>query len=955
VQTIGHSPLASLQDYGQSVWLDYIRRSLITGGELRRLIEKDGLRGLTSNPSIFEKAIVGSSDYTDLLVAEDSRHLDAQTLYERLAVRDVRDAADLLRPVYDHSQKRDGYVSLEVSPRVARDTRGTLEEARRLWKTVNRPNVMIKVVATAEGIPAIEQLIAERINVNVTLLFSQMAYERVVGAYLTGLEQCASSSGSLHSIASVASFFISRIDTAVDALLTARLKTATTAHEQLVLRNLMGQVAIANAKLTYQRYRECFSSPRWNRLAARGAQTQRLLWASTSTKNPQYPDTRYVDELIGPDTVNTIPPTTLDACRDHGRPRASLMEHLEEAHDTIEVLAGMDISLHRVADALLDDGVKLFEDAFNKILMAVGNRSQGPWSARSHRLTWTLPDRLRDAVNRSLEDWNTNGKVQKLWRREASLWTGTDESQWLGWLGVTNDQVAHLEHLQRLADDVKSAGFTHVLLLGMGGSSLCAEVIAQTFRVIKGYPTLQVLDSTDPAQIRTCGDAIDLAHTLFIVSSKSGATLEPNILTQYFFERVQQVVGRTEAGKRFVALTDPASLLHQVAVRDQFRHIVFGWPSIGGRYSALSDFGMVPAAVMGVDVRQLLDRTEEMVYACTPSIPVEENPGVVLGTILGMAHNHGRDKLTLVMSSGIRGLGAWIEQLIAESTGKEGKGIIPLDREALGRPETYGDDRLFVYVRLEAVPDSGQDAAVDMLERAGHPVVRIAVPEVYDLGKEFFRWELATAVAGSIMGIHPFNQPDVETSKVATRELTAGYEQTGRLPPETPIFQDSGLLVFTNDVNTAALTGSIATPSSLAGYLKAHLNRLQAGDYFAVLAYLERNSLHERALQAIRHRVRDHKRVATCVGFGPRFLHSTGQVYKGGPNRGVFLQVTCDDARDVSVPGQKYTFGIVKAAQARGDFQVLVDRGRRAVRVHLGHNVRAGLERLNAAIREALA
>ncbi|MGH7791239.1 MAG: bifunctional transaldolase/phosoglucose isomerase, partial [Thermodesulfobacteriota bacterium] len=512
-----------------------------------------------------------------------------------------------------------------------------------------------------------------------------------------------------------------------------------------------------------------------------------------------------------------------------------------------------------------------------------------------------------------LEDWQVNGKVRRLWARDASLWTGSDERNWLGWLGITEDQLAHSQHLTSIAEEAKSAGFLHVLLLGMGGSSLCPEVLKRSFGKIDGYPELHVLDSTDPAQIRAFERKIDLANTLFIVSSKSGTTLEPNIFKQYFFERVKQVVGADRAGSHFIAITDPGSKLQQGAESDGFRHIFFGLPSIGGRYSALSDFGMVPGAVMGMDTLKFLDHADEMAIACSSCLPVRDNPGVVLGAILGVLAKNGRDKVTIITSPGIWDFGAWLEQLLAESTGKEGKGLIPVDRELLGPPEVYGNDRIFAYLRLESVPDESQDKAVELLEKAGQPVVRIQVADPYDLGQEFFRWEIATAVTGSIIGINAFNQPDVEASKVATKNLTAEYEKAGSLPSETPILEESGIKLFANERNAASLAEVAGSDKSLVGYLRAHLNRLGAGDYFALLAYIEMNEAHEKELQAMRHAVRNRKHVATCLGFGPRFLHSTGQAYKGGPNTGVFLQITCDDIVDLPVPGQKYTFGIVKA------------------------------------------
>jgi glucose-6-phosphate isomerase len=561
--------------------------------------------------------------------------------------------------------------------------------------------------------------------------------------------------------------------------------------------------------------------------------------------------------------------------------------------------------------------------------------------------TWSLPAEVDAAVQSTLREWTEHGKTRRLWARDPSLWTGADEGAWLGWLGIVDDQLARVDHLRQVALAAQHAGFTHVLLLGMGGSSLCPEVLRMTFGRLPGWPELHVLDSTDPAQVRAAEARVDLGRTLFVVSSKSGTTLEPNIFKQYFFERARQAVGPDKAGDHFIAITDPGSKLEHVARADRFRHVFFGVPSIGGRYSALSDFGMAPAALMGLDVKRLLIGARAMVGACAADGPAEQNPGVALGVILGVLAARGRDKVTLITSPGIHAFGAWLEQLLAESTGKAGQGLIPVDREPLGSPEAYGQDRLFVHVRLPSASDAAQDRAVARLESAGHAVVRIPVPDPYHIGAEFFRWEVATAVAGAVLGIHPFDQPDVEASKVATRRLTDEFERTGRLPAEAPLAEAEGIRLFADPRNARELLGSERT---LPGLLRAHLGRIRPGDYAALLAYVEMTAAHETPLAAIRTRIRDRDRIATCVGFGPRFLHSTGQAYKGGPNTGVFLQVTCDDAVDVPVPGQRYTFGVVKAAQARGDFEVLAERGRRALRVHLGSDVAAGLATLARAI-----
>jgi transaldolase / glucose-6-phosphate isomerase len=949
------NPIRGLQTFGQSVWLDYLRRSLFTSGEFKRLITEDGLRGATSNPSIFEKAIAGSTDYLNAL-QDIVRHGDMEpmALYEALAIRDIRDAADLLRPVYDTTSRADGYVSLEVSPYVAHDTAATIDEARRLWKAVGRENVMIKVPASTEGLPAIRELTSEGVNVNITLLFGIERYEAVARAYMEGLSTFVRNGGDPAQVCSVASFFVSRIDTMVDGMIASRLGTATDAGLRTSLTDLLGTVAIANAKLAYQRYLALCRTAEWQRLAARGAHPQRLLWASTSTKNPRYRDVRYVEELIGRDTINTITPATIEAFRDHGRLRASLEENIDDARASLAALERVGISLTDVTDRLLEDGVTLFCKAFDSLLAAVDQGRRNEITSVLDRQCHTLPQHLVASVSEVVADWQRSGKVRRLWAKDATLWTGADEKGWLGWLNVADDQLAHIGPLKEAAREVADSGVLHAVLLGMGGSSLGADVIRQTFGTTKGFPELHVLDSTDPAQIAATERAVDLRRTLFIVSSKSGTTLEPNILLQYFMERMRQTVGEHLAGGHFIGITDPGSALQHVAERERFRQVFYGEPEIGGRYSVLSNFGLMPAAVMGVDVGRLLDRTELMVHSCAASVPAEQNPAVLLGAILGTLAVAGRDKVTLIASPGISSIGAWLEQLIAESTGKHSKGMIPVDGEEVGSPDVYGDDRLFIYLRLDSAADPSQDAAVDALEHAAQPVVRIDVADIYDIGQEFFRWEMAVAIAGAIIGINPFDQPDVEASKVATRALTSAFERTGVLPADPPIYQEAGISLFTDARNADALGKAVGGSRSLAGYLRAHLNRLEEGDYFAILAYLAMNQTHRDVLQAMRHTVRDRTRVATSLGFGPRFLHSTGQAYKGGPNNGVFLQITCDDARDIPVPGQRYSFGVVKAAEARGDFAVLVERERRALRVHLGADVTAGLNVLRAAVARAV-
>jgi transaldolase / glucose-6-phosphate isomerase len=943
------NPLKQLNDFGQSPWLDFVSRDLLQSGQLAKMIEEDGLKGVTSNPSIFEKAIGHGDDYDEMIrQAEAAGDLDPGALFEGLAVHEIQNGADAMRRVYQQTHGRDGYISLEVSPYLAMDTAATIEEARRIWREVDRPNLMVKIPGTKPGIPAIRQMISEGVNINVTLLFSADAYAEVAEAYISGLEAYVAKGGDPHHVASVASFFISRIDSLVDDLLDKKIAAGGDAK----LAELKGKVAVANAKLTYQLYKKIYSDPRWQRLAQKGAQTQRLLWASTGTKNKAYSDTLYVDELIGADTVNTMPPPTMDAARDHGKPRASLEENVAAAQAVMDALPKAGIDFNQVTAKLVDDAVRLFVDAADTLYASVQKKRQMILGNKQNAMSYKVPAEIETGVKAAIEDWRKEGKVRRLWAGDASLWTDADEANWLGWLNIVYDQLKAVGQLEAFANDVKSGGFSDVLLLGMGGSSLGPEVFEETFGSMPGFPKLHVLDSTDPAQLKRFENAVDLKKTLFIVSSKSGSTLEPNIFKAYFFEKAKQAHGsEAEAAKRFVAVTDPNSAVEKMATTAGFRHVFHGLKSIGGRYSVLSNFGMVPATAMGIPPRKFLETTAEMVRSCAPSSPPAENPGVILGAIMGVCQRAGRDKVTILASPGIADFGAWLEQLLAESTGKIGKGIVPVDAETAGPPAAYGSDRLFAYTRLASDPDTEQDKAVAALEAAGQPVVRIIVHDKMQLGQEFFRWEMATAVAGSIIEINPFDQPDVEASKVKTRELTTAYDQTGKLPPEQAFATVDGVQLFADPRNEGELKSKA---TSLAAALKAHLDRAKAGDYVAMLAYIDRTPAHIAAMQALRHMVRDKKKVATCLGFGPRFLHSTGQAYKGGPNSGVFLQITCSDPADLPVPGAKYTFSVVKAAQARGDFDVLADRGRRALRVHLAGGVEAGLKTLAGALEQAL-
>jgi transaldolase/glucose-6-phosphate isomerase len=936
--------LAQLAACGTSVWLDFVSRPLLQSGDLRRMIEQDDLRGMTSNPSIFEKAIAHGDDYdADLTAFARSGDRPVSELFEHLAVGDIQSAADALRPVYDRTGGVDGYISLEVSPYLALRTEETIAEARHLWAEVDRPNLMVKVPGTEQGVPAIETLIGDGININVTLLFSIDSYRAVAEAYMAGLEKHAAQGGDLSRMASVASFFVSRIDSAVEKEVEAKTPGAD-AQTTARLQSLRGKVAIANAKMAYQLYKKLIASPRWLALAAKGARPQRLLWASTGTKLKGLPDTLYVDTLIGPDTVNTMPPATMDAVRDHGTVHATLDQDVDDARAVLDTLRDCGISLDAITTALVTDGVQQFADAADRLYGAVAAKRAKILDGDAPLQTFHLSADLQQAVDAEAEYWRASGLIRRLWSRDKTVWTGADEDRWLGWLTLPEEAEAALPALTKLQHDVKTAGFKDAVLLGMGGSSLGPEVLAESFGHQPGFPRLHIVDSTDPAQLRATRDAIDLAHTLFIVSSKSGSTLEPNIFKDYFLDEVRKA--GLDAGGHFIAITDPGSDLEKVARQDGFRRIFHGVKSVGGRFSVLSMFGMVPAAVIGLDLPSFLARTREMQRSCLWDVPPAFNPGVQLGLAMGVAATRGRDKVTLIAAPEIGDIGAWLEQLIAESTGKQGHGIVPIDLEPPREPAHYGADRLFVHLTVHGAADAAQKAHVTALEQAGQPVVRITLPDRAHLGQEFFRFEIATAVAGAVIGIDPFDQPDVEASKVATRALMDQVARSGHLPDEQPIFEQSGIALFADPANAAA----IGTHAVLADYVRAHLARVGAGDYIALLAYCRRDAATRAAIQHARATIGRSLRAATAAGFGPRFLHSTGQAYKGGPNSGVFLQITCADPRDLPVPGKPYGFGAVKAAQALGDLQVLNQRGRRALRIHLGGDLIQGLAALNDAI-----
>jgi len=938
------NPLKQISDLGQSLWYDNIERGMIEDGELARLVAEDQIVGVTSNPTIFQKAIAGSKAYDAQIeeILAGAPTIPIKDLYEALAIRDIQAATEVLHPVYERTDGKDGYVSLEVSPTLANDTEGTIAEAKRLFETVSRPNLMIKIPATPAGLPAITEVIGSGVNVNVTLMFSLQNYIDVANAYIAGLEKLDKAGGDLSQIASVASFFVSRVDTLLDDLLEETGQTGA--------KDLQGKLAIANAKAAYKKFKEIFGSERFQKLAAKGARAQRPLWASTSTKNPEYRDVLYAEELIGPDTVDTAPPATIEALKDHGQIRPSLEEGLDGAGPLLERLEEFDISYEAATDKLQEDGVVAFAKSFTELLDTLEEKREIIVSRQVSPMTMDLAN-YQPSVDVRIKAWDAARVAERIWDLDGTVWVpNPDEaartpelSDRLGWLNIAEEMLAEVDNLTAFAVEVKEAGFQEVVLLGMGGSSLAPEVYMTIFGTSSpcegegqgggGLP-LTVLDSTNPEQVLAVRNKLaDPAKTLFVVSSKSGGTLETLSFYKYFYDLVGQSKGNP--GENFVAITDPGSKLKKLAQEKGFRRVFYGPPEVGGRYSALTYFGLAPAALIGVDLARLLRRANSMADACRSH--AVHNPGLQLGAALGELALGGRDKITFFASPKIEAFSMWAEQLIAESLGKHGQGILPVVGEAMGEPAFYNNDRIFVYLRLAGDDNVELDGKIDVLEAAGQPVITVDLDELEDIGQEFFRWEMATAAAGATLKINPFDQPNVELAKQKARELMDEFDQSGALPVAAPTLDYEDIDVY-----------GPAMGESVTEALKAFLTNYKPGDYVAIMAYLPYQEAVDAALNELRLTLRTGLRSATTVGYGPRFLHSTGQLHKGDGNKGLFIQITHTPAQDVEIPGEKYTFATLVAAQAQGDYNALEENGRRLIRFHIekGGDLAGAIRRL---------
>ena len=888
--------LQALRRLGQSVWYDNMYRALIGSGELQRLIDS-GVTGLTSNPTIFEKAVSSGDDYDDSLIAYAKEGLSPEDAFEALAIEDIQAAADLLRPVYEETGGADGFASLEVNPHLAHDTEGTIQAAERLFSALGRPNAMIKVPATPEGIPAIRHLIGQGININVTLTFSLEMYAKVRQAYVAGLEDLVHAGGDSSTVSSVASFFVSRVDTAVDGLL-------QNCGEKV--NHLLGKAAVSNARVAYQDFKKTFATSRFQALSANGARVQRPLWASTSTKNPEYSDVMYVETLIGPDTVNTMPDATLAAFLEHGTARHSIEDDVHDARETLLALESAGISMDAVTTQLMHDGVKAFADSFDQLIENISAKRERLLAASAAPAGVSL-GKARATADEAVATLEKSDAAARIWSRDHTLWSNdpTEISDRLGWLDVASSILDEVDDLTAFADDVRLNGIERVVLLGMGGSSLGPEVLARCLGSRPGFPELIVLDSTLPSRIRTVVETIDPARTLFLVSSKSGATIEPNMLYKFFRRLVEDAVGPADAGARFVAITDPGTPLDDLAERDGFRRTFRNPPDIGGRYSVLSYFGLVPAALIGCDIRALLRSAISMQAACGPEARAPGNPGAWLGAVIGGLARSGRDKLTILTSPSLAPFGLWAEQLVAESLGKGGDGVVPIVGEPPMTAGLYGDDRLVVYLKL-AGEDSDVDALAEDLALLRHPVIRYELEDLSELGAEFFRWEFAIATAAAVMEVHPFDQPDVQRAKDLTGQALGKFESDGLAPDLSPRGSLSDLVADTKQA-----------------------------DYIAILAYIEQTPETDLALNSLRATISARYRVPTTLGYGPRYLHSTGQLHKGGPDSVALLMLTAPHADDIEIPGEKFTFGVLADAQATSDKEALKGVGRKVAGVVL--------------------
>lgn len=936
-----------LLDYGQSYWLDNLTRGKIKKGEIKKRVTKQGLRGITSNPSIFNKAISKGNDYDVQIKKLVREKKSVREIYEALTIKDVQDACDILKTVYDESDGTDGFVSLEVSPYLARNTEGTIEEARRLFSKVDRSNCLIKIPGTDEGVPAIEQCLYEGININITLLFSIQSYEAVAWAYIRALERRLDEGNDIKNIASVASFFLSRIDVLTDQLLGHYIIPEKMTGEPRS-ENLLGKAAIASAKIAYQSFKNIFSGERWQKLSNNSARVQKPLWASTSTKDPLYSDVRYIETLIGPHTVNTLPDETIDAFADHGKLIENSIEHnIDEASQTFENLGKLGIDINFVTRQLVNEGIQKFISPYDNLMKTLADKRLQFLSDKTGTQEIDYGKNKSEIIS-AFSSLDEKQIARRIYSKDPFVWKSDEKGteairNRLGWLDV-DDFINRADEIIYFAKEIKKEKFKYVVLLGMGGSSLCPEVARETFGSKQGFPKLLMLDNTDPAAVKNVESQVDLSKTLFIVASKSGTTTETLSFDHYFFNLLTDK-GIKNPGRQFVTITDDNTSLQDEAKERKFRKVFTNPDDYGGRYSALSYFGLVPMALIGINIKEILHNAHQMGINSGPFIPSDSNPGISLGTVLGMNARLGRDKVTFVLSRSINAFGYWVEQLIAESTGKEGNGILPVEGEDLGKPEVYSNDRVFVYMHAGKDDKQKDERKLNILQKTSHPVIKIDLKNKLALGAEFFRWELATATAGRIINVNPFNEPNVSESKKNSKDLLNEWKKTKSFDVGEPIVSQN-ISIFYN-------SGADWVPKGkgMSAFLNSFVKLAKSPDYLALLAYFLQTPQRQKLLQSIRMKLRNKLKVATTLGYGPRYMHSTGQLHKGGPNNGVFIMFTYDAIDDLPIPGEDYGFATLQKAQALGDFRSLNNKNRRVMRIHLEGSIEQALKKINESLK----
>ena len=907
-----------LHQLGQSIWFDNIGRNLINNGWLKDQIEKEVIFGLTSNPSIFKKAITNGTGYSMDIQTMSWAGLDTKSIYEYLVIEDIRDVSDLLFPTYEATRQVDGYVSLEVGPENANNSDLTIEEAKRLWKLVDRKNLMIKVPATPAGIPAIKELIASGINVNVTLIFSVNRYLEVIDAYLSGLEERIKNDLPINQIHSVASLFVSRLDVKIESKVTDIIQSGKVTGNEV--QPYLGKLAILNALYVYEEFNDSRNSERFKKIAEKGGNIQRPLWASTGTKNTNYSDVLYVEGLLLPDTVNTVPPHTLNAFLDHGKcDVVNYSAGKSEFRNLEDKLKDIGVNFKEVWIELEEEGVAAFISAQEDLLEAIDNQ---------HEFFQRSLGGLNAQIEKRMESLESGGFPAKFFTPDAALWTKetseVDEVlHRLGWIDAPISSRAIVDEADNLLDELIKDGFTHALVLGMGGSSLASEVFSKVFKK-EGKSSerglaLSILDSTDPIQIDEKTREIPIKKTLFIISSKSGTTAEVKALLAYFWKLAKEVKEKSP-GEHFVVITDPGTPLEKLGLDKSFRKVFSSDPNVGGRYSALTAFGIVPLVLSGIDGHQFLNAANRMRMKCSRSSPIEKNPGFALGSVIAEAYFDDRDKVTILTDPVYNAFGSWLEQLIAESSGKSGKGILPIDREPIVPAVDYSNDRVFYYLRSSGKLDGLVDALVDL----NHPVIVSYLDDKFDIAAEIYKWEIAIVAACSFIQVNPFNQPNVQESKLITHGMISGYKHNPILEEGSLLFSNSEYSIYGN-----------AEKAQTEKEITEEFFTVNAGDYISINAFLPRIEAYENMLQQLRKHLLSKYSVPVTLGFGPRFLHSTGQLHKGGKNNGLFLIISQDTPIDFEIPGEGMNFSVLEKAQALGDMQALEKNNRRVLRIHL--------------------